>query len=68
MLQLAEAVQDACGSHPGVVLLPRPVDDPLVRRPDSTVARERLGWQASTPLAVGLARTAEWWRQQVTAA
>ena len=64
MLQLAEAVQDACGSHPGVVLRPRPVDDPQVRRPDTTVARERLGWEATTPLAVGLARTVAWWREQ----
>jgi dTDP-glucose 4,6-dehydratase len=64
MLQLAEAVQLACGSHPGVVLHPRPVDDPQVRRPDTTIARERLGWEASTPLAVGLARTAAWWREQ----
>ena len=64
MLQLAEAVQDACGAHPGVELHPRPVDDPQVRRPDATVARERLGWEATTPLAVGLARTAEWWREQ----
>ena len=64
MLQLAEAVQLACGSHPGVVLHPRPVDDPQVRRPDTTIARERLGWEASTPLAVGLARTAAWWREE----
>ena len=64
MLQLAEAVQDACGSHPGVELHPRPVDDPQVRRPDTTIARERLGWEATTPLAVGLARTAAWWREQ----
>lgn len=68
MLQLAEAVQDACGSHPGIELHPRPVDDPQVRRPDATIARERLGWEASTPLAVGLARTAAWWREQRAAA
>ena len=65
MLQLADAVQDACGAHPGVELHPRPVDDPQVRRPDTTIARERLGWEASTPLAVGLARTAEWWRTKL---
>jgi dTDP-glucose 4,6-dehydratase len=65
MLQLAEAVQDACGSHPGIEFHPRPVDDPQVRRPDTTIARERLGWEATTPLAVGLARTAEWWREQL---
>ena len=64
MLQLAEAVQNACGSHPGVELHPRPVDDPQVRRPDTTIARERLGWEATTPLAVGLSRTAVWWREQ----
>jgi dTDP-glucose 4,6-dehydratase len=64
MLQLAEAVQDACGAHPGIEFLPRPVDDPQVRRPDTTVARERLGWEATTPLAVGLGRTAAWWREE----
>ena len=64
MLQLAEAVQDACGSHPGIEFLPRPVDDPQVRRPDTTIARERLGWEASTPLAIGLARTAAWWQEE----
>jgi dTDP-glucose 4,6-dehydratase len=64
MLGLAEAVQDACGSHPGVVLHPRPVDDPQVRRPDTTLAERALGWRASTPLAEGLARTAAWWREQ----
>jgi dTDP-glucose 4,6-dehydratase len=64
MLQLAEAVQDAIGTHPGIAFHPRPVDDPQVRRPDATKARELLGWEATTPLAVGLARTAEWWRGQ----
>ena len=64
MLQLAEAVQDAVGAHPGIAFHPRPVDDPQVRRPDATKARELLGWEATTPLAVGLANTAAWWKQQ----
>jgi len=64
MRELADAVQDACGSHPGIEFHPRPVDDPQVRRPDATLARERLGWAATTPLAEGLARTATWWREE----
>jgi dTDP-glucose 4,6-dehydratase len=64
MLQLAEAVQDAVGAHPGIAFHPRPVDDPQVRRPDATKAREILGWEATTPLAVGLAHTAAWWEEQ----
>lgn len=52
------------GSHPGIAFHPRPVDDPQVRRPDATKARELLGWEATTPLAVGLAHTAAWWKQQ----
>jgi dTDP-glucose 4,6-dehydratase len=63
MLELAEAVQDACGAHPGIAFHPRPVDDPQVRRPDASLAHRALGWQATTPLAEGLARTAEWWQK-----
>jgi dTDP-glucose 4,6-dehydratase len=64
MLELAEAVQAACESHPGVEFLPRPVDDPSTRRPDTTLARSRLGWDAQTTLEVGLAETVGWWRRE----
>jgi dTDP-glucose 4,6-dehydratase len=62
ILELAEMIQDAVGNHPGVQFLPRPVDDPTVRRPDTTLAQEILGWKAEVPLREGLARTAEWFR------
>jgi len=62
MVELAEAVMDAVGAHPGIRFVERPVDDPQVRRPDATLARERLGWEATVPLAEGLARTVDWWR------
>jgi nucleoside-diphosphate-sugar epimerase len=41
---------------------PLPVDDPTRRRPDITLARERLGWEPRTDLRTGLTRTAEWLR------
>ncbi len=38
--------------------LPLPVDDPTRRRPDITLARTALGWEPTTGLQEGLARTA----------
>jgi len=67
MLELAEAVQQAVGNHLGVVFHPRPVDDPNVRRPDTTLAESLLGWKAQVSLTDGLARTAAWFRQAAPA-
>jgi dTDP-glucose 4,6-dehydratase len=63
MLELAEAVQDAVGHHPGVEFRPRPTDDPTVRRPDTTKAEAVLGWKAQIPLRQGLERTVPWFRE-----
>jgi dTDP-glucose 4,6-dehydratase len=63
MLELAEAVQDVVGAHPGVEFQPRPVDDPTVRRPDIDYARRALGWEPKVPLQEGLERTLPWFRQ-----
>ena len=38
------------------------------RNSDNTLIQERLGWQPSTPLRVGLERTYVWIRAQVAAA
>jgi len=61
--ELATAVMDAVGSHPGVVHVDRPVDDPEVRCPDTALARRLLDWDARTGLADGLARTVAWYRR-----
>jgi dTDP-glucose 4,6-dehydratase len=65
MLELAEAVQDVVGNHPGIEHLERPTDDPSVRRPDTTRAEEILGWKAEIPLREGLERTLPWFRQSL---
>jgi dTDP-glucose 4,6-dehydratase len=62
MLELAERVRDLCGSTSEIVFIPRPEDDPVVRRPDITLARELLDWEPRVPLDEGLKRTIEWFR------
>ncbi len=60
--ELAELVVELTGSRSTIVHEPLPVDDPTRRRPDITLARERLGWEPRVDLRTGLARTAEWLR------
>ena len=65
MLDLAELVQEVTGHHPGVEYLPRPVDDPTVRRPDTTTAAELLGWKPQISLREGLEKTLPWFHNLV---
>ena len=41
---------------------PLPADDPKQRRPDITLAREKLGWEPAVQLREGLAKTIEYFR------
>jgi UDP-glucuronate decarboxylase len=50
------------GSRVPLVERPLPTDDPERRRPDISLARERLGWEPQVPLREGLARTIAWFR------
>jgi dTDP-glucose 4,6-dehydratase len=63
VLELAEAIQDVVGNHPGIDFRPRPTDDPSVRRPDTTRAEEVLGWKAQISLRAGLERTLPWFKE-----
>jgi dTDP-glucose 4,6-dehydratase len=64
MLELAEAIKRLCGSGSDIRFIERPTDDPTVRQPDITLARELLGWEPAVPFEEGLKRTIEWFRQQ----
>jgi dTDP-glucose 4,6-dehydratase len=66
ILQLAEMIQEVVGNHPGVKFMPRPVDDPTVRRPETARAEAILGWKPTTSLREGLERTLPWFRDVVT--
>jgi dTDP-glucose 4,6-dehydratase len=62
VLYLAETVKRLCGSSSEIVFIPRPEDDPMVRQPDITLARERLGWEPRVGFEDGLERTLGWFR------
>ena len=57
ILELAEAVIRATGSKSQIVFEALPVDDPQVRQPDITRARQLLGWEPEVGLDDGLRRT-----------
>jgi len=57
ILELAEAVLKTTGSKSQIVFEALPVDDPQVRQPDITRARQLLGWEPEVGLDEGLRRT-----------
>ena len=55
--ELAEMIIALTGSRSAIIRRPLPVDDPVQRCPDITLATTLLAWQPTTALADGLTRT-----------
>jgi UDP-glucuronate decarboxylase len=51
------------GSASRIVFSPLPQDDPVQRRPDITLAREKIGWEPHVLLEEGLGRTIAYFQQ-----
>ncbi len=64
VLQIARDILAATGSSSPLEHVARPVDDPQVRRPDTSLAEELLGWEPRVPWAEGLERTVAWFAEQ----
>ena len=60
VLEIARRIIEACGSDSSVEFVELPQDDPLVRRPDTSLIERELGWRAEVPWAEGIARTIDW--------
>jgi nucleoside-diphosphate-sugar epimerase len=60
--ELAEIVIEATGSDSRIEYRELPTDDPKVRRPDITKARQRLGWEPRVAVRDGVTRTASYFR------
>ena len=63
METLARKIIDLTGSRSRFVHLPLPEDDPKVRLPDITRARDLLGWEPRVDPDEGLRRTVDWFRR-----
>ena len=63
VLEFAERVIEIVGSSSRVVFEELPVDDPKVRRPDISRAKEVLGWEPKVGLGEGLERTVEYFKK-----
>jgi len=65
IFEFAELVNEVVGNRCEIVFKPLPVNDPKVRRPDITRARELLGWQPEVNLRNGLQKTIEYFRRNM---
>ncbi len=57
ILQLAEKIIELTASRSKIVYIPLPSDDPMQRKPDISLAQEKLGWQPKIGLDEGLRKT-----------
>ena len=62
ILDLANMIIKLTGSRSRITFKPLPQDDPLQRKPDITLARQRLDWEPELGLKNGLKRTIEYFR------
>jgi len=65
MLELADLIREITGSDSSIEHRPLPSDDPTRRRPDITLATEKLGWKPEINVRDGLVRTIEEFKTRV---
>ena len=63
ILELAEKVIKKLGSNSQIVHCPLPSDDPTQRKPDITLAKEKLNWEPKVILDEGLDKTIEYYKK-----
>ncbi|MDD2778043.1 MAG: GDP-mannose 4,6-dehydratase, partial [Methanocellales archaeon] len=63
VLELAERIKSTTKSHSKIVFKKLPEDDPKQRCPDTSKAKEILGWEPVVDLEEGLNRTIRWFEE-----
>jgi UDP-glucuronate decarboxylase len=62
ILELAEKVIKLTGSKSKIIYKPLPSDDPMMRKPDITLAKKELNWSPNVKLDEGLIKTIEYFK------
>jgi dTDP-glucose 4,6-dehydratase len=62
VLEFAKVIIEITGSESKIIYETLPVDDPKVRRPDISKAKELLGWEPKVELREGLRQTIEYFK------
>ena len=65
VLEFAETILRLTDSRSKIIFQPLPVDDPKVRQPDISVARQILGWEPRVLLEDGLDKTIAYFRKKL---
>ncbi|MBI2360519.1 MAG: GDP-mannose 4,6-dehydratase, partial [Deltaproteobacteria bacterium] len=65
VLEFAKKILELTGSQSPILYRPLPQDDPQVRQPDISRAREILGWEPQVSLEEGLKKTIEYFREKL---
>lgn len=66
ILELAQIIIGLTGSKSKIIFQPLPMDDPKRRRPDISLAREKLGWKPMADVEEGLKKTIEYFRSIIS--
>jgi UDP-glucuronate decarboxylase len=63
ILEVAKLIISLTGSNSKIIFEPLPQDDPLKRRPDITLAKEKLDWEPKLDIKTGLKRTIDYFKK-----
>jgi UDP-glucuronate decarboxylase len=67
ILDFANKIIEMTGSRSTIAYKPLPSDDPTQRRPDITLAGQKLDWKPRVTVDDGLKRTIEYFRKELSA-
>ena len=62
ILELAEKIVEMTGSKSKIIFGSLPVDDPMQRKPDNALAKEKLDWEPKIQLDEGLEKTISYFK------